>query len=87
MLDALPLANEARPGDRLLTGTDAAHDRVAAIDLATQRLEALDRLGLQSAIGQFLDAVGETGFRESAGCRAAARLSNSSRHIAASNLA
>ena len=64
MLDALPLANEARSGDRLLTGTDAAHDRVAAIDLATQRLEALDRLRLQSAIGQFLDPVGETAFEE-----------------------
>jgi hypothetical protein len=64
VLGALPLANEARPGDRLLTGTDAEQHRIVAIDLATRRFEALDRLWLQSVVGQFLDAVAETTFEE-----------------------
>jgi hypothetical protein len=31
-----------------------------------QRFEALDGLGLQSAVGEFLDAVGEATFEEAA---------------------
>ena len=38
--------------------------RIAAVELLRQRLEALDRLGLQPAIGQFLDAVGQPAFEE-----------------------
>ena len=38
--------------------------RFAAVELLGQRLEPLDRLGLQPAIGQFLDAVGQPAFQE-----------------------
>ena len=38
--------------------------RIAAVELLAERLEALHRLGLQPAIGQFLDAVGQPAFEE-----------------------
>jgi hypothetical protein len=54
VLDALPLANEARPADRLLLGAGSAEDHVAGIELLAERREARNGLGLQTAIGEFL---------------------------------
>ena len=66
MLDALVFADQPRAGDRPVVGALAAHVDLAAVELLAERLEALDRLGLQPAIGQFLDAVGEPAFEEAA---------------------
>jgi hypothetical protein len=40
-------------------GADAALLAVAAVELLAQPFQPPDRLGLQPAIGQFLDAVGQ----------------------------
>src|SRR5690606_12084178 len=64
VLDALVLADQAGAGDRALLVADAAEGDVPAVDLLAQRLEALQRLALQAAIGEFLDAVGEPAFQE-----------------------
>ena len=54
---------------------------VAAVELLAERLQPLDRLRLQPAVGQFLDSIGEPAFQEAAvvGRRLG---SNRSRHIA-----
>ena len=44
----------------------AADGDVAAVELLAQRLEALDGLRLQAAVGQFLDAVGQPALQEAA---------------------
>ena len=68
MLDALPLADQPRAGDRPRVGADLrASSLLAAVELLAERLQPLDRLGLQPAIGQFLDAVGQPAFEDSAG--------------------
>ena len=64
MLDALVFADEPRAGDRPVLGRLAAPRRIAAVELFGEVAEALQRLGLEPAIGQFLDAVGEPVFEE-----------------------
>ena len=59
VLDALVLPDQPGPGDRPVVGADPAQDDVAAVELLAQRLQPGDRLGLQPAIGQFLDPVGQ----------------------------
>ena len=39
---------------------------LAAVQFLAERLQPLHRLGLQPAVGQFLDAVGEPAFEEAA---------------------
>ena len=43
---------------------DAPYRNVAAVELLAQCLQPFDRLRLQSAIGEFLDAVGEPALQE-----------------------
>ena len=52
---------------------------VPAVEFLGERAQPLDRLGLQPAIGQFLDAVGEPAFEEAAVVGRRLR-SKSSRH-------
>jgi len=66
VLDTLPLADQPRAGDRHPVRADAACGDVAAVDLLAQRLEPLDRLGLQRAIRQLLDPVGQPVLQEAA---------------------
>ena len=66
VLDALPFANKPRPGDRPILDGPSPTRRVAAVEVLGNRLQPLDRLRLQPAIGEFLDAIGEPAFEESA---------------------
>ena len=67
VLDALPFADQPRAGDRPVVGAVwRRRIRSPPSSSSAERLEALDRLGLQPAIGQFLDAVGEPAFEEAA---------------------
>gem|GEM_PF-6246264 len=64
LLDALPLAQQPRSSDRAVTvGADAALLSVAAVQFLAQPFQPPNRLQLQPAIGQFLDAVGQAGLR------------------------
>ena len=64
MLGALPLANEPGADDRLrVMPRPALHD-VAAVQLLAHLLQPAHRLGLQPAIGQLLDPVGEPALEE-----------------------
>ena len=64
VLDALPFADQPRADDRLVVGADPAQHDVATVELLAQSFEALDGRGLQTAIGQFLDPIGEPAFEE-----------------------
>ena len=67
LLDALPLAQQPRAGDRAVAvGADAALGSVAAVQFLAQPLQPPDRLRFQPAIGQFLDAVGQAAFKVAA---------------------
>jgi hypothetical protein len=57
VLDALALADQLRAGDRLVVAAYAAEGELPAVELLTQRLEPGQRLGLQPAIGEFLDTI------------------------------
>ena len=57
LFDALPFAQEPSASDGAVAiGADAAHGDIAAIKLFAQGFQPPDRIGLQPAIGQFLDA-------------------------------
>ena len=64
MLDALIFANEPRAGDRPILGRLAAARRIAAVEVLGEFAKALQRLGLEPAVGQFLDAVRQPVFEE-----------------------
>src|SRR3954470_3750215 len=65
MVDALPFADQARAGDRsVLRSSAASNGRIATVELFAQLSELLNRLRLEPAIGQFLDAVGEPMLQE-----------------------
>ncbi len=64
VLDGLIGAQEASAGDRLVVAAHFTHGDVAAIELLTQLLEPTDRLGLQPAVGQFLDPVRKPALEE-----------------------
>ena len=66
VFDALILANESRAGDRPVLGGLAASRPVPAIEVFGDGAKPLDGLRLQSAIGQFLDTVGQPVFEEAA---------------------
>ncbi len=67
LFDALPLAQQPRASDGTVAiGTDAARGDIAAIKLFAQGFQPPDRIGLQPAIGQLLDAVGQPGFKVAA---------------------
>lgn len=62
LFDALPSAQEARARDwAVLVGTDAALLLVAAVRFLAQPFQPPDRLRLQPAIGEFLDAISQAG--------------------------
>ena len=66
MLDALILADQLRAGDRPVIAAHAADGDIAAVELLAQCLEAGQRLGLETAVGQFLDPVGQPALQEAA---------------------
>ena len=53
-------------GDRAVVHTPLPHFQHSTVELLAERLQPLHRLGLQSAIGQFLDAIGDTAFKVAA---------------------
>lgn len=57
VFDALVFAQQSRASDWALVVANAAERDAAAVELLAERLEALQRLALPAAIGQFLDAV------------------------------
>ena len=59
VLDALVLPDQPRAGDRPRVGAHLPLRLAAAVQFLAQLLQPPHRLGLQAAIGQFLDAVGE----------------------------
>jgi hypothetical protein len=64
LLDALPFAQKARASD----GTVAVETRaslcpVPAVQFLAEPFQSPDRLGLQPAIGEFLDAIGQAVFK------------------------
>ena len=68
VLDALIFADQACAGNRAsLSARVCALRLAAAVQFLAQLLQPPHRLGLQAAIGQFLDAVGRAGFRGSGG--------------------
>jgi hypothetical protein len=56
VLDAIPLADQPRAGDRAVVQPSPPHLDPAAVELFAERLQAGDRLRLQAAVGQLLDA-------------------------------
>jgi len=58
MLGALPLADQARTGDRLETGSGTPPARAAIGEGLAEILEPAQRRGREAAMGQFLDAIG-----------------------------
>lgn len=72
VLDTLPLPDQARAGYRSVIGPSLADQDVAAVQLFAQGFQPLDGFRLQTAIGKFLNAVGEPALPGSVGCRVAA---------------
>ena len=65
MLDALPLADEPRAGDRaILPCASPAPIGLAAVEVLGNCFETLKRLGLEPPIGELLDPIGEPAFEE-----------------------
>ena len=58
MLDPLPFPEKLGACDRLPIVADAPAGDVPIIQFIGQSVEAFDRLRLQAAVGEFLDAVG-----------------------------
>ena len=65
MLDALPLADQARAGNRPLPASCVAWAALPSSSSANG-IQAFDGLLAQPAVGQFLNAVGEPVFQEAA---------------------
>ena len=61
VLGTLPFADQPGADDGLQVRADAAGGNVPAVQLFTEVLQAPDRLGLQPAMGQFLDTVAQPG--------------------------
>jgi hypothetical protein len=59
MLDAAVFTDQPRADDRLRVVPDAPGSDVVTVVLLAEDLQPPDRLGLQAAVGQLLDAVGE----------------------------
>src|SRR5262245_39723515 len=58
VLDAPPFANEPRAGDRpILPCAPPAPIGISAVEVLGNRREPRQRLGLEPAVGKFLDAV------------------------------
>ena len=83
VLDTLPFANQPRTGNRAIIHRPPPAHGVAAVEVLGNRLEPFDRLGLQSAVRQLLNAIGEPAFEETA-VYGGGSVSNRSRHIALS---
>ena len=67
LFDALPLAQESRPGDRAVAvGANAALLALAAVQFLAQPFQPPDRLRFQPAKAEFLNAVGQPGFKVAA---------------------
>ena len=66
VLDALPFADQPRAGDRAIVREPSPAHRVATVEVLRNRLKPFNRLRLQPAIGELLDAIGEPAFEESA---------------------
>jgi hypothetical protein len=64
VLDALVLADQSRADDRHIVAADAPQGGIAAVQLFTQGLEALDGFGLQPAIRNFLHAISQPALQE-----------------------
>ena len=63
---ALPFPNQAGAGDRPVIGTATANANLAAVELFAELLKSFDRGGLQTAVGQLLQAVSQTVFQKAA---------------------
>jgi len=67
LFDALPFAQQPGAGDRTVAiSADAAGGDITSIKLFAQGFQPLGGFGFQPAIGQFLDAVGQLGFKVAA---------------------
>ncbi len=64
MLGALIFADQPCADDGALILADAAKRDIAAINLFAQRFQPGDGFGLQAAIGEFLNAIGEAAFQK-----------------------
>ena len=64
MVDALPLPDQPRPGHRLVLVVPAPPRRIAAVQFLGQLAQPLHGLGLQPAVGQFLNSIGEPVFEK-----------------------
>jgi hypothetical protein len=60
VLDTLPFADQPRADDGHLVGADAALFAVTAVELFAKGFQPFHRFRLQAAIGQLLDAVGQS---------------------------
>src|SRR5690606_13041738 len=64
LLDTLPFPKQPSAGDRAVAvETHAALLLVTAVEFLAQPFQPPDRLRLQPAIGQFLNAVSQSGFK------------------------
>ena len=59
MLDTLVFADQPRAGDRPVILANAPNLGLAAVEPLAQRLQPLNGLGLEAAMGQLLDPVGQ----------------------------
>ena len=64
VLDALVFADQPRAGDRPLVRWLPAPRRVTAVEFFAELPQALQRLGLEATVGQFLDPIGEPVLQE-----------------------
>ena len=64
VLDALVFADEPRAGDRPFVGGLPAPRRVATVELLAELAQALQRFGLETAVGQLLNPIGEPVLQE-----------------------
>ena len=66
MLDALVLADQPGAGDRLVVAARMRRAVMLSPSNCSPRPQPAERLGLQPAVGQLLDAVGEPVLEEAA---------------------
>lgn len=64
VLDALVLPDQPATGDGDVAAPHPAHRDFAAVELLAQLFQPAHRLGLQAAVGQLLDPVGQPALQE-----------------------